>query len=263
MNYGLYLAASGALTSLYRQDLVANNLANSNTIGFKPDIASTRQRLPERLENPGSFIAASSDPKAMLEKLGGGVFGNPTRISMKQGALQVTGGDLDIAIQGDGFLVISVGGDLAEENLRLTRDGRLALSPDGRLILATNGMSVLDENNQPITLDRSAKVQINSGGQIIQNDRVVATLRLTKPQNPADLRKVGHNLMRVDANAESGLVAASGQLLQGHLESSAADPITTLNDMITATKSVQANITMMQYHDQVIGLSINTLGRMT
>src|SRR5262245_52880288 len=56
MNYGLYLSASGALTSLHRQDVLANNLANINTVGFKPDMVTTRARLAERLESPGAPI---------------------------------------------------------------------------------------------------------------------------------------------------------------------------------------------------------------
>ena len=55
MNYGLYLSANGALTSMYRQDVVANNLANLQTVGFKPDMVATRQRLPQRLEDPSAM----------------------------------------------------------------------------------------------------------------------------------------------------------------------------------------------------------------
>ena len=67
MNYGLYLSAAGVLNNLQRQDVIANNLANVNTVGFKPDSVLTRHRLPERLES-GHLI----EPREMLERLGAG-----------------------------------------------------------------------------------------------------------------------------------------------------------------------------------------------
>lgn len=263
MNYGLYLSAAGALSNMFRQDLHANNLANMDTIGFKPDIAMMRQRLPERLESPGTLAASSADPQLMLERLGGGVFGHPTRISMTQGDLMETGRDLDVAMQGDGFLVIGQGGDGGEQDILLTRDGRMTLDAQGRLAHATNGMLVLDINNMPISLNSSAKIRINEVGEITQDDRVVAKLRLTQPRDPSRLRKVGHSLLRLDDNSEGALAPATGRLQQGHLETSVTDPIMTLNAMITATKAVQSNVTMMQYHDQIIGMAINTFGRVT
>ena len=65
MNYGLYLAASGALSNMYRQDVITNNLVNVETTGFKPDMVTARQRLPHRLVSHGP-----ADPQLMLERLG-------------------------------------------------------------------------------------------------------------------------------------------------------------------------------------------------
>lgn len=261
MNYGLYLSASGALANLYRQDVFANNLANSNTVGFKPDIAITRQRRPERLENPGS-LSAMADPQYLLEKLGGGLFGHPNRISMKQGDLLTTDAPLDVAIRGDGFLVVGEAGD-ADENLFLTRDGRLTLNQDSQLVMASSGRAVLDVDNQSITLDPTAKISINGSGEIIQNENIVATLRLASPSDPTELIKVGHSLMALREGSGATLVPGSGNILQGSVETSATNPIMTLNNMISATKAVQANATMMQYLDQILGQSVNTLGRVT
>ena len=85
MNYGFYVSASGMLTSLHRQDVAASNLANVNTVGFKPDVALPLNRLPERLEN-----GADVDPQELLEKLSGGVHLNPTRTILAQSSLQET-----------------------------------------------------------------------------------------------------------------------------------------------------------------------------
>jgi flagellar basal-body rod protein FlgF len=105
MNYGLYLSASGAMTAMHKQDVYANNLANVNTIGFKPDSVFTRHRLPERIEQPHLH----ADPHKLLEQLGGGQFIDPTFTNLTQGALTATDRPLDVAIDGEGFFVISTG----------------------------------------------------------------------------------------------------------------------------------------------------------
>ena len=257
MNYGLYLSAGGALHSLFRQDLYANNLANANTIGFKPDLAFARRRDPARLEAL-SFEAASADPRWMLEQMGGGLLGEPTRVRLAQGDLVPTGNDLDVALRGDGFLVAR---DDRSGRQLLTRDGRLTLDGESRLVLAASGMPVLDADDGPITLDPSSSVAIDSRGTISQNGRAIAQLQVVRPDDPAALVKVGHSMLRIAGDAPSSLRPGDGELVQGHLESSATDPIMTLNDMINAAKAVQANAQMMQYHDHVMGMAVNTFGR--
>jgi flagellar basal body rod protein FlgG len=257
MNYGLYLSASGALHSLFRQDLYANNLANADTIGFKPDIAFARQRDPARLEAL-SFEAASADPQWMLERMGGGLLGEPVRVRLAQGDLVPTGNDLDVALQGDGFLVVQ--DDRSGQRL-LTRDGRLTLDGDRRLVLASSGWPVLDADNRPITLDPSASIAIDARGAISQNGRAIARLQVARPADPAALEKVGHSLLRIAHESPESLLPGNGEVVQGHVESSATDPIMTLNDMINASKAVQANAQMMQYHDHVMGMAVNTFGR--
>jgi flagellar hook-basal body protein len=150
MNYGLYVSAAGALTSLHRQDVVANNLANLNTVGFKPDSVFTKTRLPERLESGQSF----ADPQYLLEQLGGGQHLHPTFISFRQGDLAETHNDLDVAIMGEGFFAVQAGS--GPDSIRLTRDGRFTLNTDGELVMSTSGMRVLDVNDEPIRLNRNA-----------------------------------------------------------------------------------------------------------
>ena len=92
MNYGLYLAASGALDAVRRQEVLTNNLVNSETIGFKPDMVFGRQRLPARLEPGGA--AAGIDPQLLLERLGGSPMscGPPSGASRPTGSSGVTTG---------------------------------------------------------------------------------------------------------------------------------------------------------------------------
>ena len=101
-------------------------------------------------------------------------------------------------------------------------------------------------------LDPSFPVEINGEGQLIQNDRIVAQLKLGQPADPTMLEKVGNNLMRLADSSPGALIGASGRVLQHHVEASSTDPIMTLTDMINATKAVQSNTKMMQYHDHVM-----------
>lgn len=254
MNYGMYLAATGVLTSMYRQDVLANNLANVNTVAFKPDVVYTRLRLPERLESGGA------DPQQLLERLGGGHLLSPTRLDLTQGSLTDTGNNLDLAIDGEGFFVVrSTGG--GDEPLRLTRDGRFTLNPAGELVMAGTGMKLLDIENQPIRLDRTATVHVRSNGEIVQNGKVRATLRIAAATDQSQLSKLGNNVLTVNSTDPQTLRPADGRLVQGHLESSAVDPVMMLNAMISASKAASANLKMMQYHDHIIGQAVNTLKR--
>jgi flagellar basal-body rod protein FlgG len=256
MNYGLYLAASGALTNIHRQEVITNNLANASTAGFKPDLVFARQRLPERLES-----GAATDPQWLLEQLGGGVALMPTQLDLSQGALTQTSNDLDLAIEGEGFLVLRSGAGADPGGIRLTRDGRLSINTAGELVMAATGMRVLDTADQPIRLDPDEKVEIGTDGDVVQGGRVRATIQLASPRDPQDLVKAGMNVFRHRSAGQPARRPAGGRLRQGYTESSAVNPITTLKDLVAAVKSVQANLKMMQYHDHIMGQAVNTLGR--
>lgn len=267
MNYGLYLSAAGALTNMHRQDVMANNLANVNTVGFKPDEVTFSTRLAERLD-PGALSMMGgepADPQWMLERLGGGQWIAPSRVDLRQGALTRTGNDLDVAIQGDGFFVIdgSRNGTGGAENLRLSRDGRFTRNSDGELVMAANGHRVLDVDNEPIVLDDQGMITVDARGNISQNGQTVATLGFVNVANAGALKKDGDNLMRVEGRGGRQLQDAplASAIKQRHVEDSAVDAITALNQMTNASKAVQANITMMQYHDNILGQVINTYGR--
>jgi flagellar basal body rod protein FlgG len=257
MNYGLYLSTAGALTNMHRQDVLANNLANVNTVGFKPDSVLTRQRLPERLESPG----AATDPQWLLERLGGGQFLQPTRVSLEQGTLVQSDNDLDVALEGDGLFLVSDGRGTGSEHLRFTRDGRFALNADGALVMAAGGMPVLDRDDLPIRLDRSAPIRIDGDGVISQNGAPVAQLHIVAAPSAELLAKEGDNLLRLVEGASIPQAPAAARVRQGHTESSAVDPILTLNAMMNAAKAAQSNLKMIQYHDNVLGQVFGTFAR--
>jgi flagellar basal body rod protein FlgG len=267
MNYGLYLSATGALSSLHRQDVLANNLANAETVGFKPDLVFTRQRPPERLENPGAFV----EPQWLLEQLGGGHFVEPTRAALsRQGAMTATGNTLDLAIEGEGLLVVAGNGTPGPADLRFTRDGRLGRNAAGELIMTSSGLRVLDQDLAPIRLAGTGAVEVRHDGTIMQGDRVLATLRVVAI-DARDLTKAGANLFRLsdDAAAQRGTQRggipaardAAGVIRQGFVEGSAVDPIMALHHMTAASRAVEANMRLMQYQDFIMGQAINTFAR--
>ena len=257
MNYGLYLSTAGALTNMHRQDVLANNLANVNTVGFKPDTVLTRQRLPERLESS----SADTDPQWLLERLGGGQFLQPTRVSLEQGTLVQSENDLDVALEGDGLLIVSDGRGTGPEHLRFTRDGRFTINADGELVLAAGGMRVLNEDDLPIRLDRSAPIRIDGDGVIVQNGARVAQLHIVAAPDVELLAKEGDNLLRLTEGAAMPQEPASARVRQGYTESSAVDPILALNAMMNAAKAAQSNLKMIQYHDNILGQVFNTFAR--
>jgi flagellar basal body rod protein FlgG len=120
---------------------------------------------------------------------------------------------------------------------------------------------VLDDEDEPIQLDPSQPVKIDSDGSIRQGDQVVANLQLATVTNPSRLVKAGDNLLRFDAVGPNARKPADGTLIQGAIEGSAVDPILALNDLMNVSKAIQANVQLMQYHDHILGQAINTFGR--
>src|SRR3954470_16064638 len=121
MLYGLYLSATGVMTNAYRQDVISNNIANAETVGFKRDLALFQERRTERAER--GLSPGRSNP--MLEALGGGVFASPTVIDKSQGELEPSDNNLDVAIVGQGYFTVS-NGDRGE--VALTRNGRFIVN---------------------------------------------------------------------------------------------------------------------------------------
>jgi flagellar basal body rod protein FlgG len=254
MNYGLYLSAAGALTNMHRQDVFANNLANMNTVGFKPDMVDQRHRLPARLEG----LHPDVDPQWMLERLGGGIHLMPTRVDTTQGALAPTGGDLDVALEGPGFFTVGNGNDPAAT--RFTRDGRFTLGPENRLTTVNGGLQVLDTDGRSIELDPAVAVHIDPDGIVSQDGAQIAQLGLVVPET-SDLRKIGAGSYRLEDGAARPTTPFAGRVHQRHTEGAAVDAIKTLNDMMNAAKAAQSGLKMMQYHDHALGQVFNTFAR--
>jgi flagellar basal-body rod protein FlgF len=258
MSYGLQISASGAMTAMYRQDVFANNLANIDTVGFKPDIATSRPRDAARREDGLPFLPSN----ALLERLGAGTMLNPNLIDFSQGALKTTGNALDLAIQGDGFFVVRDETDGATDRVRLTRDGRFTRDRDGRIVSASTGMPLLDVNNRPIVL-RNGDVTIAGDGSVRQGGEVVARVQVTDVADRSRLTKLGHSLFAADDRALAARREGTGSVAQFAVEDSGADEIQTLMRLTSAAREVDSNLSMIQTHDRLMERAIASLGRVT
>lgn len=258
MNYGLYLSASGTLTNLARMDVISNNLANAQTPGFRADQYVSQARLPERLEDPGLAAMAEADPQMLLERLGGGVLMGRPRLSSAQGPIETTGRDLDLAVKGDGFFTVSAPGADGKSTTRYTRDGRFTIDAEGHVVTSVGGHKLLDDQQRAIRVERGQPVTIQPDGRIMQGAGEVGRIALADPDLEL-LIKLGDSLHAYDAPKPPP--ASSATLISGALEGSGVDPIAALTDMMETSRNVNTNTRLMQYHDKLMELAVNRLGR--
>ena len=256
MLYGLYQSASGVIANSYRQDVVANNLANAETVGFKRDLPLFQERLTEAQARRLSPSSTWSDPR--LERLGGGLFAHPNVVDTRQGELEPTGNPLDVAIQGDGFFAVKGQADGSETFL--TRHGQFITDRDGHLILANSGgQRVLDVKGKPIRLDPTKPAAISGDGVVSQGSRPVTKIAVHTVENPGALRKHGGTL--VSAAGQELRAAPAASLRAEFLERSNVDPTTELAELMETQRQLEANANMIKYQDQTLGRLVNEVGK--
>lgn len=257
MNYGLNLAASGAMTSLHRMDVLSNNLANMSTPGFKADVPVIQQRDAERIEDRLMSLPSNK----LLESLGGGVFAAANRIAFEQGPPSQTGNPLDLALQGDGFFVLQDESDRSREALRLTRDGRFTRDSGGRLVSGASGLPLLDVQNRPITLAGDLPVQILRDGTVTQGGEEVAKIQVMGIAGQDRLAKAGRGLFKPTAAQLASAQPGTGTVLQKYIEGSSVDPVNAMTELMRAQRTVEANASLLQTHDRLSDRAINGLGK--
>lgn len=230
MDRGLYIAMSGAKEILLAQGINANNLANVNTDGFRADFEQARSMPVFGPVHPSRVYAMTEHPG----------------IDFTAGGLETTGRDLDVAIQGKGWLAVQA----KDGSETYTRAGDLQITQDGMLVTGS-GMPVLSENG-PIVVPPYQKVEIGEDGTVsvipIGNNAVgltaIAQMKLVEP--PLDQLKKGEDaLLRLK---EGGTTPASAnvKLITGALESSNVNPVESMVQMIELQRQFELNIKMMK-----------------
>ena len=239
------------ISQQFRQDVIANNVANVETAGFKRDVAIFRLRQNAAAENP----RAARYAQPVLDDLGGGLLANPTFTIFQQGAPEVSGNQLDMTIVGPGFFAVRA----ADGKTNYTRDGRFAVDAQGYMTTADGLRQLLDPAGNPLQVSPDQVVHVAADGSISQGGQVVNQIGLSDFDNTQALHKVGGNLYEAPPNAAPRVIA--GHLKPGSVERSTVDPTTELVAMIQAQRAYEANASMIRIQDQTLGRVVNDLTR--
>jgi flagellar basal-body rod protein FlgF len=242
----MYISAEGAAAQAQRLEVIANNLANVDTPGFKQDVPTFQARFAEAIQQGHAQAGDQS-----INDLGGGVKVIDIETDHSVGQLKETGNDLDLAINGKGFFHIK--GDDGERFL--SRSGAFALDTQGRLVTQNGHRAVLDQAGSEITLNPHLPVSISSDGFISQAGAIYA-LGLSQPQSLDEMAKVGNNLFQPLGNVQP-LTLAERNIRQGYLEMSGANPVRQMMAMIETTRAFEANTRMIQNQDTMLGALIS------
>ncbi|HWL94549.1 MAG TPA: flagellar hook-basal body protein [Phycisphaerae bacterium] len=250
MLQGLWLSADGLIAQQYRQDVIANNLANVDTPGFKPDRVAFSERL-----NEARLRGALGDSHPAYLRSTGGLFSRAEYTDFKPGHVIPTQNPLDVALLGDGFLQVRTA-----EGEFFTRDGRLTTDIDGTVRHIASGGAVLTEQGRPLQIDLALRepLTIDSAGRVRQGSDIAGDLAIVDFQDRSELDKVGQNLFSADRARPT---AGAASVKQGFVESSGVDPSTTLVEMIAASRAYEMGASMISLQDQTLGRVVNDVGR--
>jgi len=251
---GLYTSALGMITQMNRMDVVANNIANADTTGYKRDIAVTRsfsEELFRRLDD-----ATDIRPNPRIGPMTLGIFVDDIHTDYATGSFRTTNGNLDLAVSGAGFFVVQATDANGNTIEKYTRDGAFTLAQDGSL-MTKDGYRVMGENG-PIVLPHGT-IGIDESGFIYVNDQLTDRLRLVDFTNPTSLRKTGDNLWA--ATPESDFRNFSAKVMQGVLENSNVNSVKEMVEMITLSRVYEANSRLVMVHDNTLGKAVNEIAR--
>lgn len=252
----LQIAATGMSAQQTRVEVISNNLANMSTTGYNARRAEFADLHYQQAARPGSVTAADGTVIPAGVQLGLGVRPTAVSVNLQQGALTATGGDLDLAIEGDGYLEVTLPSGLSG----YTRDGGLKRSPDG-LIVTSDGYPVVPN----VTIPEDARaISINAGGEVYAyfNDRVepelLGQLTLAGFANEKGLEAIGSNLFIETAASGGPQVVNPGQdglgtLRQGYLEESSVDAVREITELIKAQRGYELNAKVITAADQMLG----------
>jgi flagellar basal-body rod protein FlgF len=238
----MYISAEGAAAQAQRLEVIANNLANVDTPGFKQDVPAFQARFAEAIQKGQ---AQSGDRS--LNDIGGGVKVIDVATDYSMGELKHTGNDLDLAINGKGFFHVK--GDDGQQYL--SRAGDFALDTQGRLVTQNGHRPVLDQQGSEIQLALNAPWTISPDGFINQSGSIHA-LGMSQPESMGEMTKVGNNLFKPTGPVKP-LELNERNVKQGYLEMSGASPVRQMMAMIETTRAFEANTRMIQNQDSRMG----------
>ncbi len=251
-------AATGMTAQQTMVDVIANNLANVNTAGFKRSQVNFQNLLYIKMEEPGTEVASGINSPSGIE-VGSGVRVASTIKVFSAGGLENTANPLDIAISGDGFLQVT----MPNGDLRYTRDGSLMTNANGELV-TSSGYTIVPAITVPID---AISVSIENDGGVNITDSsgtqsVAGTIQLARFPNPSGLSGEGGNLLA--ENAASGTPTTGtpgangfGTIQSGFLEKSNVQMVTELVNLITAQRAYEINSRAIKAGDDMLQTANN------
>lgn len=254
----LYTAATGMDAMQTKLDVIANNLANINTTAFKKDRANFEDLLYRNDQFPG-MLDSNQLPTPTGTQIGLGTRIQSTQKNYTQGTIQETGRQLDLAIEGSGFLQVQ---DPLSQSTLYTRAGNLDINSNGQLVIGSAQTGRLIDPPIQIPQDASS-ISISPNGQVMVRQvgntqlQQVGQLQMAQFVNPDGLLKVGEN-MYAQTDASSAPLQGDpgtnglGIVRQNSLESSNVEPVQELIDLITTQRGFELNSQAVQAGDQLL-----------
>jgi flagellar basal-body rod protein FlgG len=252
----LNIAATGMAAQQMRVEVISHNLANMNTTAYNARRAEFSDLHYQQVQRPGTVNAADGTVLPAGVQLGLGV--RPSAVSMQvaQGALAETGGALDLAIEGSGYLEVT----LPNGESAWTRDGALKRTGEG-LIVTSDGFTMVPDITIP---DDARDISINADGEVwvyfegqVQPE-LLGQFQLATFNNEKGLEAIGSNLYReTEASGEALIgdagVDGRGIFRQGYLENSSVDAVREITGLIEAQRGYELNAKVITAADQMLG----------
>lgn len=251
----LYTAATGMAAQELNVQVISNNIANMRTTGFKKQRAAFQDLIYDHVRRVGAQASDQGTVIPVGVDIGGGVKTVGTPRMMTQGTLSATGGDLDIAVRGEGFFKIQ----LTDGTFAYTRDGSFSTDQQGRIVNAQGNLL------QPtISIPQaSSQLSINAQGQVSvivpgsTTPTVLGQIGLTRFINKAGLNSIGDNLFTetpASGPPQDGVANADGfgDMQQRNLEMANVEVVTEISDLIAAQRAYEMNAKVISAADQML-----------
>lgn len=252
----LKIAATGMLAQQMRVETISNNLANMSTTGYNARRAEFADLHYQQMSRAGTVNAADGTMLPTGVQLGLGVRPAAVSVHLQQGSLAATGSDLDLAVDGNGYLEVT----LPSGQSAYTRDGGLKRSAEG-LIVTSDGFAVAPEIVIP---DDARSISINGAGEVYAyfldatEAQLLGQFTLAGFTNAKGLEAIGSNLFLETEASGSALTSTPGEdglgtLRQGYLESSSVDAVREVTELIEAQRGYEMNAKVISAADQMMG----------
>ena len=251
----LKIAATGMAAQQMRVDVTAQNISNMSTTGYNARRAEFADLHYQQIRTPGAITAGTGEILPAGVQLGLGVRPSAVSLELRQGALRGTGGELDVAIEGDGYLEI----ELPTGETAYTRDGSLKLTGEGEIVTSEGyrlaaGITVPVDARR-IEINREGGVFAMFDGQI--NGQQLGDLQLATFINDKGLEAIGENLFLETAacgppNTGEPGIDGRGSFRQGYLEDSSVDVVAEITELIEAQRGYELNSRVLSAADEML-----------